>query len=248
MKRITIFFYLLFLAAPSFAARGFNGSSDLVSIPAVGTAVDISATPMTVSFWMFPTLVDGSEHDAIAKFGVGAANQQYLFGIGDPDISGGSAMGYYIGSVSNFFGVRASCGVITANHWYHVIVRVDSTNILGSGPVVYMAVSGFVNCTTFSNFTERRSAGGVALNFGGKNAVTNFPGRVCEVGFWDTVLLAGELAALQSGKTPKAIRRTHLVAYYPLYGAKSPEPDLSGGVNNGTLTGTSVANHCPVSP
>jgi len=245
MKLCNLLLFLI-LVIPSFAARDFNGTSDIVNIGAVSTGVDISTGPMTVSFWMYPTLVDGSEHDVVAKFGTTAANQQYLFGIGDPDIGGGSAMGYYIGSVSGIFGVRASCGTIVVNKWYNVIVRVDSGNVLGSGAVVYMAVSGGISCTTFSNFSERRTAGGVDLNFGGKNNTANYAGRVCEVGVWNDVLLAGEVASLQAGVPPNAIRRSKLVAYYPVYGAGSPEPDLSGPANNGTLTGTTKADHCPI--
>ena len=34
--------------------------------------------------------------------------------------------------------------------------------------------------------------------------------------------------------------------YLPMWGLSSPEPDLSGNANNGTLTGTSYADHPPV--
>lgn len=234
------------LVVSAFAARGFNGTTDLITIAGVSTPVDISTGPMTIALWMYPTTINTSEHDPLGKFGSTGANQQYLVSIGDTDIDGGSAAGYYVGSVSGFFGVRASCGTLTTNQWYQVTVRVDTAGVLGSGPVVYLAVSHGVACTAFANFSERRTAGGVDLNLGGRNGTANFAGRVCDVGIWDAVLSNTELQSLQSGTSASWIRPTKLVAYYPLYAAAAIEPDGSGNHLNGTLTGTSLADHCPV--
>ena len=42
--------------------------------------------------------------------------------------------------------------------------------------------------------------------------------------------------------------RSAVVLDKPLYGVASPEPDLSGNGNNGTVTGTVLADHAPVGP
>lgn len=54
-------------------------------------------------------------------------------------------------------------------------------------------------------------------------------GRLAEVGVWNVALDDDEIAALAKGVSPKLIRPASLVAYWPLVGNDSPEPDLGRG-------------------
>jgi hypothetical protein len=76
-----------------------------------------------------------------------------------------------------------------------------------------------------------------------------FAGTIAEVAIWNAILSPSERAAL-ANVCPSGIRRASIVGYWPLWGASgtSIEPDLSGNVNNGALTGTSSANHPPCTP
>jgi Concanavalin A-like lectin/glucanases superfamily len=66
-------------------------------------------------------------------------------------------------------------------------------------------------------------------------------GKMAEVGVWNTALTTNEIASLTQGARCYTIRPQDLVAYYPIFGNDSPEPDLSGNASNGTLTGTAFA-------
>jgi hypothetical protein len=101
----------------------------------------------------------------------------------------------------------------------------------------------------------------VGQNFGGSVTITNaiplrfgkrndgsepFTGAMADFGIWNVALSAAEFSALgKYGARPYTVRAGSLVAYFPLDGLASPEPDLSGFVNNGTLTGTAKASTAP---
>jgi hypothetical protein len=222
-----------------------NGSTDIITVPGVGTGVDISTGPMSWSFWIYPTTVGAAEHTPICKWGTSAAQQQYLATIGSSSIGGAGKLGICIGSFSALLGVYFNfTPTITTNVWYHVFILVDPTGAHFGSPAVGGWLTGGATSTVSTAFRERRTAGGVSMTIGAQaNGSARYAGRVAEVGFWNVLLSDGERAALQAGVPPSRVRRTNLVAYYPLYGAASPEPDLSGGHNNGVLTGTSSSDH-----
>lgn len=58
---------------------------------------------------------------------------------------------------------------------------------------------------------------------------------------WNRVLAVGEHQSLMHNSIPE---QTGIVALSPIIGA-SPEPDWSGNAFNGTVTGTTVADHAP---
>jgi hypothetical protein len=70
------------------------------------------------------------------------------------------------------------------------------------------------------------------------NANSFFNGNYADICQWTVVLTAAEVLALSKGARPYTIRSKSINAYWPIDGFASPEPDLSGNVNNGTLTGT----------
>ena len=71
-------------------------------------------------------------------------------------------------------------------------------------------------------------------------------GRLAEAAIHTAALSAGEMLALSRGVRPTRVRPQSLAGYWPLWGLSSPEPDLSGSANNGTLHGTSQADHAPL--
>jgi hypothetical protein len=73
-------------------------------------------------------------------------------------------------------------------------------------------------------------------------------GQLADFAIWSVLLTAAEASALAKGARPNTIRSASLVNWWPLGGIQSPEPDLSGNKNNGTLTGTAPAFGPPIAP
>lgn len=235
------------LAVPCFAGRNFNGSTDVDTIPASGNPIDISTGPMTISFWMYPTVVGTTEHEPLAKYNTSSGTlQQYLISIGSTGVGGTGQIGFIVGSYSALLGVYGACGTVTPNHWYNVTLAVDTAGVYTGSPAVTLTMSGFSACSVSVAFQERRTAGGPNLTIGGFTGTSNYAGTMCEIGIWNQILSPQELGALRSGVPPNRVRFP--VFYKPYYGVASPEPDLSGNRLNGALTGTTPANHCPVTP
>lgn len=63
-------------------------------------------------------------------------------------------------------------------------------------------------------------------------------GLLAEVGVWDVALSDDEVAALAKGFCPLLIRPQSLIAYWPLFGNQSPEPDRWKNRYDLTLTGS----------
>lgn len=53
-------------------------------------------------------------------------------------------------------------------------------------------------------------------------------GDIAEAAIWNVALSDAEVALLATGVGPYAVQRANLVAYWPLLGAESPEPDVVG--------------------
>lgn len=66
-------------------------------------------------------------------------------------------------------------------------------------------------------------------------------GKLAEIGVWDRVLTASEVAILAKRYSPLFIP-SGLVWYAPIMGKNSPERDIVGG-DSGTLTGTTAFAH-----
>lgn len=90
-----------------------------------------------------------------------------------------------------------------------------------------------------SNTTSRTPIGLdttlIGLFSGPGNPVTD--GDIAEAAIWNVALSDAEVALLATGIGPYAVQRANLVAYWPLLGQASPEPDKAGSFSM-TLTGT----------
>jgi hypothetical protein len=234
----------------AFAGRAFNGTTDIIIAPGIGNNVDISTGPMTVSFWIYPTVNNTTAKFLVSHGQIGVTGSQWVIMLGGL-IEGNpvsSAISWEVGCCGNISGVYGSCGAApTLNHWTHIALFVDPAGkYSGSSPSAGLYMNG-VGCQNQA-FREKRLAGGQNVTMGGLVTTASYSGSIAEVGVWNDILSLAEITALESGVPPPQIRDASLVGYWPLWGASSPEAELSGHKINGVLTGTTAANHCPCSP
>jgi Concanavalin A-like lectin/glucanases superfamily len=230
--------------------RAFNGSSQIVA-PAVGNLLDISNNnPMTVSAW-FNVTNFSTEHDIVTKWGASGADANFILTVGITNWGSATGLSYCVGAAYNLTGCYGVVpGTLSANTWYNIVLAVDPAGKYAGSPAIscMVALAGVQIGYQEQGFRENRTAGGVNVSIGGQSATGgNFSGMVAEVGIWNDILSPGEIVALQGGIPPVQVRRTKLQGYWPLYGVSgtSIEPDLSGNLYTGTLTGTTPTNHSP---
>ena len=248
MKRVA-FILALLLSLPAYAGRSLNGTSDIIVVPSTSNALDISSGPETISLWIYPTTIPGTtSHYPLSNYGASTGQFAIGFGACGGSCSSAGVLGYLIGTYASLTGVYGSCGSgYTANKWYQVVIYANTVGGTGG-----MIVSGAVSCSTFTSWHENRVAGTGQFNIGGLDGTANFQGIVAEVAVWNSLLTSAQMTALQSicpvGVGARRVSLPKPSGYFPLWGAASPEPELSGNKLNGTLTGTAQANHAPCTP
>jgi hypothetical protein len=116
----------------------------------------------------------------------------------------------------------------------HLAVTHDGTN-------TRFYVDGALESTVSNAFSLGSFAGLTArTGFDGGSSFSN--AVFAQIGVHTAVLSLGEIKeAFRRGWTYRS-----RAAIWPLWGVASPEPDLSGSGNNGTVTGATKADHAPV--
>lgn len=204
-------------------ARNFSGSGQYLGY----SGVAVTAAPLTMACW-FNAAAIGST----------------MLSLGNS--AGGSDFEILLGA-SGAVNARCSPGAAaatstqaTANVWYHAAgVFASSTS-----RTAYLNGGG-----AGSNSTSGTPSGLNQTGIGQLwiNSHSNlFQGKIAEAAVWNAALAAAEIAALAAGALPRHVRPQNLVAYWPLFGLLSPEPDLSGNGQSLTVTGATAANHAPV--
>lgn len=200
-------------------ARSFNGTSDKLQY----SGAVISAMPLTIACWFLP-------NNALAN---------ELVSISD-------------GTLTNIWELRLVSSKVQAN----------VGSIAASSSTTYTTGAWHHGAAVFASSSSRAAyldGGNKGTNAsGGTNAGVNltqigvgpsskfFNGSLAEIAIWNVVLTDAEIAALATGVRPNRVRGANIVAYWPLFGLNSPDIDYSGNKQNLTVTGTTQANHAPV--
>lgn len=206
---------------------------DEATFTADATGFDLTSA-MTMAVWFNPTIIPNTEADFISKW---SPAFQFLLNISE-STKGQIGVAYNAGGIKNYF-----CGstLTVPNVWHHAASTYDQ-----AGGVTAIYLDG--NQCSFIAASAPITTNSNSMFFGARDATISqpFPGILAEVGIWNVVLTNAEILSLGRGVPPREVRRSALVGYWPLYGAASPEPDFSGLGANGVLTGTTTANHAPV--
>lgn len=175
----------------------------------------VSAYPCTMACWFYSTAITTVQTlMGVVNSGNSAWQRLALFGTvaGDPVRA----------QTSN--GGAANADTTTgysANTWHH-------------------ACGVFTSATSRAAFIDGGSKGTDATSrafptiantrFASIDASTTqtMAGRIAEAAIWNVALTDDEVAALAKGICPLLVRPSAIVAYWPLYGAASPEPELVG--------------------
>lgn len=217
-------------------ARNFvSASNQYLSV----ASVPVSAYPLTMACWFYST--SATANQTLVTIGtVGSANHYfslYLDGTATGDPVAFNTRTTSAGEVLTTSGYATDT-------WQHACgVGISNTS---------RAV--FVNGGSKGTATSNRTPSGVDSVYigrrhtaaGGQNYMV---GRIAEIAIWNVALSDVEVALLANRISPLMIKPKSLVAYWPLMGIGSPEPDYSSGVRNLTLNGdtpSTQADHAPV--
>ena len=184
-------------------ARDFNGSTDRLDWSSIG---NLTGSPITISAWVYSDGPAGNADYILCLHRTGDTAFGLAFSIPSP-----TAMNFYrVGNTSiNVIGGVANSWA----GWLHFLVTHDGTFTDATKVHIYRNGTELEYGTQQNGVTEATING--SLSLGGRifDDARNFDGKLAEVGVWDRVLSAGEIAALAAGTEPD-IYPTDLLFYY----------------------------------
>jgi hypothetical protein len=212
-------------------ARSFAGTNSNYLSMAGTSPLQIHLGDFSIGGWVYPT-GDGS---IITKHNLGAGSSFVIDRVSQK-------LRFLIRrTLADEFSF-SSTGNLTANQWNHFICTYNSSDTW---------MRGYINGAADGSFQLNVAPADSTMNIVIGNRVSNdspFNGRIGELFWYNTLLNADERAALAAKASPRRIRPSALVGYWPLWGASSPEPDLAG-TRAPTVTGTvAQGDHAPVGP
>lgn len=193
----------------------------------LGNVYDASVD-FSVGVWVTRNAT-GARHDLVSK--EAASAEGYVLAILFSDVA---TFGVFNGG----FPIVESVSTIGSGVTAHLLgVRDDAAGLLRmfvNGTQEATASAGGAPSASGDNLNIGRRPSGGGLNYA--------DATIAEVGIWSAALDASEAAMLAKGLCPLLVRPQSLLAYLPLYGRFSGEPDLVGGLT-GTVTGATAGVH-----
>ena len=130
----------------------------------------------------------------------------------------------------------------TAGTWFHAL----GTGASSTSRACYLNGGGKGTATTdLTPASLDRTAIGIRSRAGDS---LRLAGLAAECAIYSVALSDAEALMLANGLHPYSIQAGNLAGYWPVYGHASPEVDWSGGGNNMTVAGTTVADHVYTAP
>jgi len=199
-------------------ARDLDGSDDFLANTGGAPA---TAAPLTIACWFKADTLPGTSC-LLSLYGQVSSNSVSMVVEDTPKklkirVNGGA-------NVVAIHGTTVATGT-----WYHACGVLTST----TSRDIYLDGASPVNNTTSQTPTGINRVYLGVIN----GSAFDHDGQLAEAGVWNVALSAAEVASLAKGFSPRLIRPESLMAYWPLLGRVSPEPDLKGGYPL-TITGT----------
>ena len=225
MRRLLAFCLALAMAAPCLGARYFDSTDKLK----YGAA--IASPPFSVCCWVKPDNITARSIAFAMADEAGSANYFLLRISGDiaGDPIRAAAYNVYAETTSGYSaGVwNHACAVFTSNTLRAAYLNGGSKGTNASS----MAPVGLDNTTIG------------CLELAGTDAYAT--AAIAECALWDVALTDGDVLTLSKRVSPLLVRPDHLVAYWPLVGRNTTEPDVMG-LAPMTVTGATYAEHPPM--
>jgi hypothetical protein len=188
---------------PGVGSRDFNGTTDRIDFP---NAYNPTGHATTISAWIYTEGVADTNSDYILNI-QNASDAAYGLVFYARDSSAGSCrqLGFTANGATDILRL-GSVFANFANSWHHALVTWDGVFNNATGIHLYLdgvEASGYD--VTTNGATQDTHTGSYCL--GGRTAddARNWNGKLAQVGVWNTVLTAGNIANLAAGQSPDTI-------------------------------------------
>jgi hypothetical protein len=176
-------------------ARDFNGTTDRIDW---ATIANLKGLPITISAWVYFDRVNTNQFIVMIH-----ANGDAVYGIALTNmggISSGCLRSVRHGTTDKTH--RSNGAVVATGAWTHCLITDDGTITDYTTSHIYVAGVEVGYAAGANGATEATQSG--TWSIGGRlyDDTVNFDGQIAEVGVWNRVLAAGEIAELAAGYAP----------------------------------------------
>lgn len=222
-------------------ARTFGALGTDVIDCGSGSSID-NLNPLTLAGWLFVTAAGDAIQKSIAAKTAVAGGWHYLLDSNTGPVANGLRL----------FVTRAttdsdalSSAALALDTWIFAACTYSDAD----GPRLYTATGASPIAEV--TYNKRIVGTGARIDDAAGNMLIGnvsfaqlpFKGRLAHQGAWNKILTLGEMEEFRRGR---GAQNANLRGLWPLWGVASPELDLSGNLNNGTVTGATAADHAPV--
>lgn len=211
-----------------------------------GNAV-LTATPFTMACWFkLGNSADALDHPliSICRGGGGTGGNFDGWWLDYDNTDPTKGLHLYSSHEGGNFGGAITSNKVTDSLWHFALATFTSTT---SRTVFLDNGTGATDATSVTPASLAHTMVSNVLDNAGANNFGNNQ-DVAEACWWNVVLNASERAALFAGIPMRRVRPGAILAYLPVWGLASPEPEMTGpAARTWTLTGTAAqSNHPPV--
>lgn len=209
------------------------------------STIDNVLTAFTTLMWVYPTTISDNRGFWSILINSGASDHRLTF-------SGTSGfLRVRVTDGTPFTSYITSNNALSINNWYCVAVSYEASGTGRAKIFVGTLTSKLTQCT-YSSATDGTNASMdvhssnaliVGNRFISSSYVSAFQGSIAKLLFWDRRLSDDEIYAQQFVQRP-----TENCILYSEYGyaGTGSQPDRSGNLNSGTVTGGSQSAHVPI--
>lgn len=221
-------------------SRFFDGVDDIIACGSTESLDDLDLQGgggLTWCGWILPySLGEGSQGHIVSKgTGVTAGRFNFMLINATPSIR---FTKFYDGGVE--LTTTSANSSITLGVWQFVAVTWDGTATSATGVKFYVNGLLIAHGGDANGVGNRVSDAALNLQIGNRgNTDRTFNGNISHLHAYNRILSITEIRMLMM--FPGSITNG-LKGYWPLHGTSTPEPDLSGNKNDGTVTGATLAN------
>ena len=224
-------------------ARHFDGVDDLIN---AGTGASLAnLDPLTVCGWLY--FVDlGAQNYPRVLSKEAVLNEGIRIEVRRAATAGNIAFGRAQTTAQCYYNSVSS--TIPFNAWRFVALQYRSS----ASPRMRIFVGTPTALATEVAYADTLDGTGTPvsdsawpLRIGDSVDVIPWGGRLGYISYIGAFLTLAEIQSIQFGIIPAHLM-SDVKGFWPLWGVATPEPDLSGNGNNGTVTGAVVADGPPV--
>lgn len=208
-------------------SRDFNGSSQYA---AYTSSAPVTDAPFTIAGWFYATPTGSDVFFEITDSGGTNAGRVRIEVADD---------GWLTAGVNSNSGSASAGDYVSTSQWVHVAMIVNT-----SSPYITVVTAGDwagrgTSTTQYTPVSLSRVQLGMRYYYGTPD--NYYDGMLAHWAVWNSALSQAQIEGLHgggsSGDNPLAVQAANLVAYWPLAGDASPEPDDKGSYDL-TLTGS----------